>query len=142
MGTQRRRERGGSAEELNKLTEKIIAAAIEVQRHLGPGLLESVYEACLKHELVLRGHSVDRQKPLPVTYKGERVDCGFRVDLLVDATVIVEVKATKGFHPIHAATTLNYIKLADLAVGLLLNFHVEVMKHGIKRVVNDFPASA
>ncbi len=142
MEPQRRRARRGNAEELNALTQSVIAAAIEVHRHLGPGLLESVYEVCLEHELILRGHSVERQKPLPVSYKGVRVDVGFRTDLLVDERVIVEVKATKGFHPIHAAKTLNYIKLTDLAVGLLLNFHVEVMKDGIKRLVNDFPDSA
>jgi len=111
MEPQRRRARRGNAEELNALTHSIIAAAIEVHRHLGPGLLESVYEVCLEHELILRGHSVERQKPLPVSYKGVRVDVGFRTDLLVDERVIVEVKATKGFHPIHAAKTLNTIKL-------------------------------
>lgn len=142
METQRRGVRRGSAEELNGLTERIIAAAIEVHRHLGPGLLESVYEVCLAQELTLRGHSVLRQKPLPVCYKGVQVDVGFRTDLLVDERVLVEVKSTKGFHPIHAATTLNYIKLTDLAVGLLLNFNVEVLKNGIKRFVNDFPDSA
>lgn len=142
METQRRSGRRGTAEELNQLTQKIIGAAIEVHRHLGPGLLESVYEVCLAHELTMRGHSAVRQKPLPVCYKGTQVDVGFRPDLLVDERVLVEVKATKGFHPIHAATTLNYIKLTDLAVGLLLNFNVEVMKDGIKRLVNDFPDSA
>jgi len=136
MDTEKRR---GNADELNRLTEAIIAAAIDVHRHLGPGLLESVYEACLEHELTLRGHIVERQKPLPVCYKGVRVDCGFRVDLLVDSLVIVEVKATTAVHPIHATTTLSYIKLADRAVGLLLNFHVQAIKHGIKRLVNKFP---
>ena len=139
METQRRRDSRGSAEELNSLTEAIIAAAIEVHRHLGPGLLESVYQACLEHELSLRGYFVEREQPLPVVYKGIKIECGFRVDLFVERRVIVEVKATNGRHPIHEAQTLNYIRLADLPVGLLLNFDVEVLRKGIKRVVNRFP---
>lgn len=119
----------------SKATEGIIGAAIEVHRELGPGLLESAYETCLAHELAERGFRVERQVPLPVRYKGVALDCGYRLDLVVDGEVIVELKAVKAFEPIHTAQLLTYLRLAGLRVGLLLNFNVAVLKQGIRRVV-------
>lgn len=117
------------------LTEQVIGAAIEVHRALGPGLLESAYEACLAHELAARGLHVERQVALPVRYKGVALDCGYRLDLVVEGEVIVELKAVKAFEPIHTAQLLTYLRLAGLRVGLMLNFNVAVLKQGIKRVV-------
>jgi GxxExxY protein len=118
-----------------KLTEIIIAAAIEVHRELGAGLLESSYEQCLCRELSLRGISAICQVPLPVIYKGEKIDCGYRIDILVEDTVIVEVKSVDKIHPIHEAQLLTYLKLSGKRVGLLINFNVLVLKDGIKRRV-------
>jgi len=129
------------AETLNRITESIIGAAIEVHRALGPGLLESAYEACLVFELAQRGLGVEQQKPLPVVYRKVKLDCGYRIDLLVEETVIVEVKAIDRLLPIHQAQLLSYLKLSGCKVGLLINFNVRVLKDGIRRVVNDFPDS-
>ncbi len=118
----------------NELTEQIIGAAIEVHRELGPGLLESTYETCLAHELSLRQIPFERQKPIPVRYKGLELDCGFRVDLLVDGLVIVELKAVDTFAPVHQAQLLTYLKLTGCKLGLLLNFNVRLLKQGIQRV--------
>lgn len=118
-----------------EITEAIIGAAIEVHRHLGPGLLESAYRRCLVHELRLRGHDVKAEVPVPLEYKGERLDTGYRLDVLVDAKVIVEVKAAKALEPIHEAQLLTYLRLAGVEVGLLLNFHAAVLRDGIKRLV-------
>ena len=117
------------------LTEQVIGAAIEVHRALGPGLLESAYEACLAHELTERGFRHERQVPLPVRYKGVELDCGYRLDLVVEGAVIVELKAAKALEPIHTAQLLTYLRLSGLRVGLLLNFNVPVLKQGIMRVV-------
>lgn len=124
--------------ELNRITEQIIGAAIEVHRALGPGLLESAYEECLCHELKLRGVPFERQKPLPVTYKGAALDCGYRLDLLVASAVVVEIKAVESLQPIHEAQLLTYLKLGGWNLGLLINFNVPVLKNGIKRIVHDF----
>ena len=121
--------------ELRKIAHGTIGAAIEVHKALGPGLLESAYEACLLHELVDRGFTVERQKELPVTYRGVRVDCGYRVDLLVEGAVVVELKAVKALEPIHEAQLLTYMNLTGCKVGLLINFNVPVLKQGIKRMV-------
>ena len=118
-----------------ELTSKIIAAAIEVHRALGPGLLESAYLACLVRELVLRGIPIEQEKPLPVEYKGVRLDCGYRLDLLVNGKVVVELKAVDALHPVHEAQLLTYLKLSGCRVGLLINFNVPVLKEGIKRMV-------
>jgi GxxExxY protein len=126
---------------LNRITESIIGAAIDVHRALGPGLLESAYEACLAFELAQRGFQVEQQKPLPVVYREIKLDCGYRLDLLVAEAVIVEVKAADRLMPIHQAQLLSYLKLSDCRVGLLINFNVKVLKDGIRRVVNDFPDS-
>lgn len=128
--------------QLNRITESIIGAAIDVHRGLGPGLLESAYEACLAFELAQRGLKVEQQKPLPVVYKDVKLDCGYRLDLLVEDAVIVEIKAVDRLAPIHKAQLLSYLKLTGCKVGLLLNFNVQVLKHGIRRVVNNFPDSA
>ena len=132
--TQRARRMG-----LNDLTEKIIGAAIDVHRELGPGLLESTYEACMLFELAERGLSVDRQKALPVVYRDVRIDCGYRIDLLVEDLVIVELKAVAELQPIHEAQLLSYLKLSGRHVGLLINFNVKLLKSGIRRLVNELP---
>jgi GxxExxY protein len=111
---------------------------MEVHRALGPGLLESAYEACLAFELVERGLKVECQKPLPVVYKDVNLDCGYRLDLLVDDQVIVELKAINDLASIHEAQMLSYLKLTGCKVGLLINFNVRVLKSGIKRLVNQF----
>jgi GxxExxY protein len=118
-----------------RLTSKIIGAAVEVHRSLGPGLLESAYEHCLAHELTLRGIPFERQVMLPVLYKGVNVDCGFRIDLLVEREVVVEVKAVEALHPLHQAQLLTYLKLGGWRVGLLINFNTGVLKEGIRRMV-------
>jgi GxxExxY protein len=124
-------------EELNKITEAIIGAAIEVHRHLGPGLLESAYRECLRYELLERGHMALQEVPLPLTYKGLKLDCGYRLDLLVSDAVIVEVKSVSGLAPIHEAQLLSYLKISGGKLGLLLNFNVKFLKHGgIKRLIN------
>ena len=121
---------------LNELSSKIIGSAIEVHRTLGPGLLESAYEESLCYELDLRNIPYDRQFPVPVVYKGKHLDCGYRIDVLVDKKVVVELKACEAIQPIHRAQILTYLKLMDLRLGLLLNFNVELMKDGITRVIN------
>ena len=123
---------------LNDLTGKIIGAAIEVHRILGPGLLESAYEACLVFELRERGLKVERQVDLPLCYKGVRLDCGYRLDLLVENAVIVEVKVLNGMTAIHQAQVTSYLKLSGCKVGLLINFNVGLLKSGITRIVNNF----
>jgi len=120
--------------EINKLTGEAIGAAIEVHKTLGPGLLESAYEECLSRELDLRNISYERQKALPVDYKGVRLDCGYRLDLVVDARLILELKACDSLLPIHEAQLLTYLKLTGIKVGLIINFNVGVLKEGIKRI--------
>ena len=127
---------------LDSITRRIIGSAIEVHRNLGPGLLESAYETCLAYELRQIGFKVEEQKALPVLYKAVKLDCGYRLDLLVEDSVIVEVKAIESLNPIHDAQLLSYLRLADKRVGLLINFHVRVLKNGVKRLVNEFPDSA
>jgi len=119
----------------NEVSQAVIGAAIEVHRALGPGLLESAYEECLAHELALRGVPFERQKALPVQYKGERLDCGYRLDLLVIGCLVVEIKAVEALVPIHTAQVLSYLKLGGWKVGLLINFHVPILKDGIKRLI-------
>ena len=124
--------------EMNSLTEQVIGAAIEVHRELGAGLLESTYEQCLCRELSLRGLRVECQKELPVTYKGMKLDCGYRIDILVEGVLLIEVKAVEKFLPIHEAQVLTYLKLGNWQVGLLMNFNVEVLRLGLKRLVNNY----
>lgn len=124
-------------EELNKITEVVIGAAIEVHKHLGPGLLESAYRECLKYELLQRGHLALQEVPLPLIYKGLKLDCGYRLDLLVNDAIIVEVKSVSELSPIHEAQLLSYLKISGGKLGLLLNFNVKFLKHGgIKRLAN------
>jgi len=127
------------AEHLNAYTEAIIGAAMDVHRALGPGLLESAYEACLVYQLREQGLKVEHQKPLPVTYQEVKLDCGYRIDLLVADKVIVEVKSVERLAPIHEAQLLSYLRLSGCPVGLLINFNVRVLKDGIRRRVNAFP---
>ena len=115
---------------------EIVGAAIEVHRQLGPGLLESTYEKCLYRELSLRGMQVQRQVPLPLEYRGLRLECGYRLDLVVNNSVIIEVKAARKILPIHRAQVLTYLKLTQLRLGLLINFNVEVLRSGVYRVIN------
>ena len=122
--------------ENNTLSGEIIGAAIEVHRLLGPGLLESAYELALERELVLRGMSVERQKAVPLEYKGVALGDGFRMDLLVNDHLIVEIKAVERLQAIHEAQLLTYLKLADKRLGLLINFNEKTIKEGVKRVVN------
>ncbi|HUT69104.1 MAG TPA: GxxExxY protein [Desulfatiglandales bacterium] len=122
--------------DINELSSKIIGAAIEVHKKLGPGLLESVYEECICYELSLRGISFERQKPLPVVYKGKKLDCGYRLDIVVENAIILELKSCEKIEPIHRAQLLTYLKLSDLNLGLLLNFNTPVMRDGIVRIVN------
>ena len=121
--------------ETNDITRAIIGAAIEVHRELGPGLLESAYEACLAFELSSRGFAVERQKKIPVIYKGRPIGRGYRLDLLVNESVIVELKSAQSLEDIHTAVMLTYLKLTGFRTGLILNFNVPVLKNGIRRVV-------
>jgi GxxExxY protein len=124
---------------LDQISHRIIGAAIEVHRHLGPGLLESAYQSCLAFELKQLGVKLEEQKPLPVVYKHVKLDCGYRLDLVVEDEIIVEIKAIEKLLPIHEAQLLSYLRLAEKRVGLLMNFHVPVLKNGLKRIVNEFP---
>jgi len=121
--------------ETNKITEKIIGCAIEVHRYLGPGLLESAYEECLVFELKKEGLIVERQKPVPVVYKDIKLECGYRIDILVESKVVVELKVVDAINPVHEAQILTYMKFSDKNIGLLINFNVTVLKNGIKRFV-------
>ena len=118
-----------------ELTQKIIGAAMEVHRAIGPGLLESAYQACLARELSVRGIPFEKEKPLPLDYKGVQLDCGYRLDFLVDDKVVVELKAVEIMHPVYEAQLLTYLKLTGCKVGLLINFNVPVLKDGITRRV-------
>ncbi len=119
----------------NELSNLIIGAAIEVHRHLGPGLLESAYEACLCHERAIQGIQFDRQLPLKVEYKNVTLDCVYRLDLLVENLVIVDVKSVERLAPIHDAQILSYMRLKKCWLGLLINFNVQLLKQGVKRLV-------
>ncbi len=119
----------------NKLTEKVIGCAIEVHKSLGPGLLEAAYEQCLSKELTLEGIKFKTQDPLPVTYKGVRLECGYRVDFLVEKTLIIELKSIEKALDVHKAQILTYMKLANIKVGLLINFNVKLLRNGIQRFV-------
>ena len=121
-------------EEGGTLTGKIIGAAIEVHRELGPGLLESAYEACLMYELRLRRLKVESQKPLPVFYKDVMLDCGYRLDLVVEDQVILEIKSVSSVAAIHEAQLLSYLKLSTCKIGLLINFNMKTLKDGIRRL--------
>ena len=122
---------------MNELTQKIIGAAIEVHKALGPGLLESAYEECLAYELLIANVSFERQVPLPVSYKSVQLDCGYRLDFLIEHTVVLELKAVESLQPIHEAQLLTYLKLGGWPIGLLINFNVPVLTKSIKRMVHN-----
>jgi GxxExxY protein len=124
---------------LNSLTERIIRAAIEVHKTLGPGLLESIYRTCTGYELLQDKLQIAQEVPLPVIYKGVRIDAGYRLDMIVNDVVVVEFKSVDALAPIHNAQLLSYLKLSGLKVGRLINFNVKVLKYGIHRIVNNFP---
>ena len=119
----------------NEITHQIIGAAIEVHKHLGPGLLESAYEECFAHELQLRNLRVERQKPVPVIYKETKLECGYRLDLLVEGRVVVELKSVEGLGPIHEAIILTYLRMSGHRLGLLINFNVSALKDGVRRFI-------
>lgn len=120
----------------NEISEKIIGCAIQVHRELGAGLLESSHEECLRYELIQSGLLVEKQKALPLIYKDVKLDCGYRIDLIVENKVIVEVKSVDTLNDIHLAQVLTYLKLSECKLGLLINFNVALLKNGIKRVAN------
>ena len=120
----------------NDLSNEIIGAAIEVHRELGPGLLESAYEECLCYELGLRGIASERQVPLPLEYKGLKLDCGYRMDLLVNDLVIIELKSVTKIDPVHEAQLLTYLRCKGSWLGMIINFNVPLLKNGIKRIVS------
>jgi GxxExxY protein len=122
----------------NDLTPEIIGAAIAIHRKLGPGLLESAYEACLAHELTKLGLRVERQRAVPLVYDGIKLDCGFRADIVVENRVVVELKCKDSIHPVDEAQLLSHLRLLDISVGLLINFQVVLLKDGIRRMVNNY----
>jgi len=122
--------------DLNKITGEIIGAAIEAHKTLGPGLLENIYEKCLCIELDTRKIPYERQKELPIKYKDAKIDCGYRIDLIISDKVIIELKACESLQPVHEAQLLTYLKLSGIKLGLLINFNVPVLKEGIKRLAN------
>lgn len=121
---------------LNDITDKVIGAAIRVHRELGPGLLESAYQECLFYVLNKDGLFVEKEKPIPVTFEDVQLNCGYRIDLLVEKKLVLELKSVEHFSPIHYAQVLTYLKLGGYKLGLLLNFNVPLMKKGIKRIIN------
>lgn len=120
----------------NELSKIIIGCAIEVHKQLGPGLLESVYQECLYYELVQLGLKVRKEKPMPIVYKEVKLDHDYRIDLLVEEKVVIEIKTVDDFTDVHLAQVLTYLRLGDYKLGLLLNFHTTILKNGIKRIIN------
>jgi GxxExxY protein len=119
--------------ELNEITQKIIGCAIQVHKNLGPGLLESAYEECLSYELIKNGLTIKRQQPTPVIYKEIKLECGYRIDILVENSVVVELKVVDEFNPVHEAQILTYMKFSNKSLGLLINFNVTILRNGIRR---------
>lgn len=126
-----------NASEINQLSNRVIGAAIEVHRALGPGLLESVYETCLMCELNQMGIAVERQVEVPVEYKGKRIECGFRADMVINESIIMELKSVDALQPIHEAQLITYLGLSGYRLGLLMNFNEKLLKNGIKRLINN-----
>jgi GxxExxY protein len=120
------------------ITSDIIGAAIKIHRMLGPGLLESAYETCLAYELTRLGHKVERQKPVPLVYEEVKLECGFRSDMVVDRRVAVELKCKDALHPVDESQLLSHLRLLSLSLGILINFHVVLLKDGIRRLVNNY----
>src|SRR5215813_14851062 len=126
----------------NQITSEIISAAMKIHRRLGPGLLESAYEACMEYELKIAGMQVERQKAVPLIYEAVKLECGFRADLVVNGLIAVELKCKEALHPVDEAQLLSHLRLLNLPVGLLINFHVVLLKDGIKRLVNNYTEPA
>ena len=120
----------------NQITEIIIGCAIKIHRKLGPGLLESAYQACLFYELKKAGLKVEKEKAMPIVYEEVKLDHGYRIDLLVEDSIVIELKTVEKFHDVHTAQVLTYLKLGGYKLGLLLNFNVMLLKHGLKRIIN------
>ncbi len=120
----------------NEIANKVIGLAIDVHRALGPGLLESAYEECLYYKIQSTGLRAEKQKPIPLVFEEVHLECGYRIDILVEGKLVVEVKSSELLHPIHLAQTLTYLRLGDYRLGLLINFNVEILKDGIRRVIN------
>ena len=120
----------------NELATKVIGLAIEVHRALGPGLLESAYEECLYYKIISSGLRAEKQRAMPLVFEGVHLECGYRIDILVENLLVVEVKSVEAVHPIHLAQTLTYLRLGDYKLALLINFNVEFLREGIKRVIN------
>jgi GxxExxY protein len=127
-----------SNDEINERTGQVVGAAMRVHTFLGPGLLESTYEACLSHELKMRGLSISTQYPIPLVYEGLKLEVGYRADLIVENAIVVELKAVDKLIPVHEAQLLSYLRLTGFRVGLLINFHEEHLRDGIRRRVNRF----
>ncbi len=125
-------------DELNEISGKVIECAIKVHRALGPGMLEGAYQVCLIHELVKSGLKVESEVSMPIIYDGVRLSSGYRIDLLVENVVIIELKAIERLMPVHEAQLLSYLRMSDKRLGLLINFNVKLLKDGIRRVVNNF----
>jgi GxxExxY protein len=134
--------RDAETQSFREITERVIGACIEIHRQLGPGLLESAYEECLCYELSQLGIRFERQKPLPVKYKSVNLDCGYRLDLVIENRIIIELKTVENLLPIHEAQLLTYLKLSGFTLGLLINFNVPVLKNGIRRIANNFVDSS
>ena len=126
---------------IDAIAKQVVDASFKVRKHLGPGLLESAYEACLAHELNKRGYRVERQKAQPVVFDGLEIEVGCRLDLLVEDSIIIELKAIEQLAPIHQAQLLTYLKLSNKQLGFLINFNVPLIKDGIRRIANHFPTS-
>ena len=123
----------------NELSNRVIGLAIEVHRALGPGLLESAYEECLYYKIIQSGLKAEKQKAMPLVFEGVHLECGYRIDILVENSLVIEVKSCDALHPVFLAQTLTYLKLGDYRLGLLINFNVEMLRDGIKRVINGTP---
>lgn len=124
-----------------ELTGLVLKCAFKVHSNLGPGLLESVYQHCLAYEMIRAGLAIEMERPLPVIYEGVKLNCGYRLDLVVENRLILEIKSIDGLAPIHFAQVLTYLKISGFELGLLLNFNVESMKNGIRRIVNNYQES-
>lgn len=121
----------------NDISKKVIGAAIDVHRALGPGLLESAYQRCLMHKIIQSGMFAEKEKPMPLIFEEVKLDCGYRIDILVEHKLVIEIKSVEALNDVHLAQTLTYMKLGNFKLGLLINFNVLLLKNGIKRVVNN-----
>ena len=138
MDAEKSKPRAMTREKLNEISGKIIECAINTHKEQGPGMLEGAYEVCLMHELLRAGFKTESQVTLPIVYQGIRLDAGYRIDLLVEDSVIIELKAIEKLLPVHEAQLLSYLRMSDLRLGLLVNFNVRLLRDGIRRVVNNF----